>query len=196
MPLGKFLWNEEFSDIQHTCFSKVFTGALTDCSGSEICVKKLCLWTDSIAITSRSLVMHVTIAGCRLWQPNLHSQHQQAKLGQTGIPVAPIWKSKLKKVSIKRLLDKIRPLFYRIWYTYTFIYTYIILRIFMYRCAKSILKTKTLVSVANWFKPMFIKLSWRAVSYSIVIGQNKYICQSQNIDQITPLLESGQKLVT
>ena len=39
---------------------------------------------------------------------------------------------------------------------------------------------------------MFIVLNWRAVSYSILIGQNKYICQ--NVDQITALLESGQKL--
>ena len=37
-------------------------------------------------------------------------------------------------------------------------------------------------------------LNWRAVSFSTLIGQNNYACQ--NTDQITTLLESGQKLIT
>ena len=35
-------------------------------------------------------------------------------------------------------------------------------------------------------------LDWRAVSYSILIGQNMYICQ--NFDQLTTLVENGQPL--
>ena len=64
----------------------------------------------------------------------------------------------------------------------------------MYLCAKSIPIASKLVSKANGYKQMLIVLNSLAVSYLILIGQNKNTCQ--NFDQATALLESGQKLVT
>ena len=80
--------------------------------------------------------------------------------------------------------------------TYLYInkYTYTILRIFMYLCAKSRPIANKPVSITNGYKQMLIVLNKLAVLYSILIGQNKYTCQ--NFDEATAKLEIGQKLVT
>ena len=67
-----------------------------------------------------------------------------------------------------------------------------ILRIFMYLCAKSIQIAKKLVSRENGYNQMLVVLNKLAVFYLSLIGRNKYSCQ--NFDQATALLESGQKL--
>ena len=65
-----------------------------------------------------------------------------------------------------------------------------ILRIFMYLCAKSIQIAKKLVSWEKGYKQMFIVLNSFIVLYLNWIGQNKYSCQ--NPDQAKALPERGQ----
>ena len=108
----------------------------------------------------------------------------------------PYLKIKLKKLLLKILLDRFPiPLIF-IKYDiclYNNISTYIILRNFLYLCAKSLPIANKLVSFANGYKQMLIVLNWLSVLYSIGIGQNNYTCQ--NFDQAAVLLESVRKLV-
>ena len=140
-----------------------------------------------------ALEINGILACCCLWRPNLHSQLWQSKLGRTKISIKPIWRWKLMKLWLNRMLHNPPFFLQNIIYLYLYTYTYTNLRIFIYRRAKSILLTNMLALIANWHEQRFTVLNWRAVSHSTLIGQNNYICQ--NIDQITAL-ESGQKLVT
>ena len=108
-------------------------------------------------------------------------------------------KIKLTKLPLNNYLDKLLhppPLIFIKYgiHLYINIYTYTILRLFIYLCAKSIKIAKKLVSWENGYTQMHIVLNSFAVLYLNLIGQNKYSCQ--NFDQTTALLECGQNLVT
>ena len=62
----------------------------------------------------------------------------------------------------------------------------------MYLRAKSIPRTNKLVSFANGYKQMLIVLKKLEVSHSILIGLNKYTCQS--FDQKLALLQIGPQM--
>ena len=135
---------------------------------------------------------------CRLPPVTAYSTLSITKFGHAGILIALIWGLKLIKLSFKALMEKFSPLFTKVdihlFLTFTnMLGVYITLRIFMYRCAKCTPIANKLKSIANWYNQTFMLVNRHAVLYSILFGQNKYICQK--IDQTTAMLENGQKLV-
>ena len=107
--------------------------------------------------------------------------------------LCPYLKIKLTEPLLNNSLDKYFPppfWSYIIIYLYTNVYTYMILWIFKFLCAKSKQISKKLLSWRRGHRQMFIVLNFSAVLYSNLIGQRQVFVS--NTDQPKALLEHGQ----